>query len=84
MRTNSTVCNIGPWRALQRYFLASDWEVVFGWNTAEFSLFAVFSPFVTKLADKLVQPPRAVAQEGEGLADGEPIGTRPRFTRTRT
>jgi hypothetical protein len=33
-----------------RYFLASDWEVVFGWNTAEFSLFAVFSPFVTKLA----------------------------------
>ena len=50
MRTNSTVRNIGPWRALQRYFLASDWEVVFGWNTAEFSLFAVFSPFVTKLA----------------------------------
>ncbi len=50
MRTNSTVCNIGPRRALQRYFLASDWEVVFGWNTAEFSLFAVFSPFVTKLA----------------------------------
>ena len=33
-----------------RYFLASDWEVVFGWNTAEFSLFAVFSPFVTTLA----------------------------------
>ena len=50
MRTNSTVCNIGPWRVLQRFFLASDWEVVFGWIAAEFSLFAVFSPFVTKLA----------------------------------